>query len=94
MPDQKLKVVAEDVVQCYNWAKHELGHMFERNMCELAILVLNAQADAHEDVGFSDVAVFMALPDEDEDQDDNDYNRRMMMALIGWNILENDGIFL
>jgi hypothetical protein len=94
MPDQKLKTEAEDVVRCYNWAKGELCHMFERNMCELAILVLNAQYDAHEDVGFSDVAVYMALPDEDSDEEDNEYHRKMMMALIGWNILENDGIFL
>lgn len=94
MPDQKLKTDAADIVYCYNWAKNELGWDFERTMCELAIIVINSQADAHEEVGFNDIAVFMALPDDDEDPEDSLYHRKMMMALIGWNILENDGIFL
>lgn len=94
MPDQKLKTEVEDIVRCYNWAKHELGKDFERTMCDICIAVLNSQAKAHEEVGFTDIAVFMALPDETESDDDNEYHRRMMMAVVGWNILENDGIFL
>lgn len=88
------KEISQHLNECYEFAKKELGEMFDETMARISIDVVELQYKC-KDASYATAAMLLSMPDEtwtDEERQDWDDQSKFIKATIVWNILNKPEI--